>query len=323
MKIIITGVAGFMGSNLAQKLLSEGHSVTGIDNLSYGNMQNIAAIIQHKDFKFIEEDVQNEKVLAGLKGDVLVHLASQKIPRYTNALRTLTENSKMLSNVIRKCSADKIKLVFASTSDVYGKNPNIPYNEGSDLVMGPTVVKRWAYAVSKIYSEQTIIANSEEHGLEYTIMRFFGSYGPNQNTTWWGGPQSVFIQNIMEGKTMEIHGDGLQTRTFTYIEDTVQGIVKCILDPNSKNEIFNIASEATEEVTIVELANIIWKLMKGENTKPDITFIPYATFGNYEDVRRRVPDITKIKEKLNYKPSYTLNEGLKRTIEWQKAQFKA
>jgi len=159
--------------------------------------------------------------------------------------------------------------------------------------------------------------------LPYTIMRFFGSYGPNQNTTWWGGPQAVFIQNILEGKTLEIHGDGLQTRTFTYIDDTIQGIIKCIFEPAAHNEIFNIASEPTEEVTIKDLAFLIWKLIKGNQTEPDIKLIPYQTFGNYEDVRRRVPSIEKIKDMLNFKPNYRLEEGLLKTIAWQTQLFKA
>jgi UDP-glucose 4-epimerase len=316
-KVIITGAAGFVGSNLIGKLLEENNQVIGIDNFSYGCKRNIEPFLSHKNFQFIEADLVNPGVLTNLKGDVLVHLASQKIPRYTNALRTLDENSILLKNVIKKCLDDKVKLVFASTSDVYGKNTNIPFTESSDLVMGPPQVKRWAYAISKIYGEQLIIANNQESGLEYCIMRFFGSYGPNQNTTWWGGPQSVFIQNILEGTNIELHGDGLQTRTFTYVDDTVQGIIKCMFHPNSKNELFNIANEPTEEVSIKDLAFLIWDLMKGSKEKPAITMIPYSNFGGYEDVRRRVPSIVKIKEQLGFVPETSLKEGLIKAIKWQ------
>ena len=210
---------------------------------------------------------------------------------------------------------------LASTSDVYGKNPDIPYHEESNLVLGPTPVKRWAYAVSKIYSEHQIIANNAEHGLKYTTMRFFGSYGPNQNITWWGGPQSVFIQNLLEGKPIELHGDGLQTRTFTYIEDTVQGVIKCIFEENALNDIFNIANHPDEEVTIKDLAYLIVELMGKKGDDQDIRLIPYETFGKYEDVRRRVPDITKIKTKLGFEPKFPLREGLTRAIEWQRNLF--
>jgi UDP-glucose 4-epimerase len=227
----------------------------------------------------------------------------------------------MLRNVIHKCLQDKSKIVFSSTSDVYGKNPEVPFNEDSNLVLGPTTVKRWAYASSKLIGEQLIIANHDEFDMQYTIMRFFGSYGPNQNTTWWGGPQAVFIQNILEGKSIEIHGDGLQTRTFTYVEDTVQGILKCMYEEAAGNNIFNVASEPDEEVCIRDLGYKIWYLMNKPESVPDIGFIPYSNFGKYEDVMRRVPDISKIKTLLGYKPVFKLEEGLKITIKWQKDLF--
>lgn len=321
MNITITGVAGFIGSNLASKLVGMGHKVIGIDNLSYGYVRNIDTIKNNPKFTFILGDIANPLLLKDVRSEVIIHLASQKIPRYTSSLRTLEENYLMLRNVIHKCLQDKSKIVFSSTSDVYGKNPTIPFNEESDLVLGPTTVKRWAYASSKLIGEQLIMANSDEFNLEYTIMRFFGSYGPNQNTTWWGGPQSVFIQNILEGKSIEIHGDGSQTRTFTFVDDTVQGIIKCIFESKSKNNIFNIASEPKEEITIRDLGYKIWSMMKGGNSIPDIKFIPYSSFGKYEDVLRRVPDINKIKRELGYQPAYSLDEGLRITINWQKGIF--
>ena len=321
MKILITGVAGFIGSNLAKKILEGSDKVIGIDNLSYGTLRNLNNIIKHPHFNFILGDLANPLLLNQTKADIVVHLASQKIPRYTSALRTLEENYLMLRNVIQKCLQDKSKLIFASTSDVYGKNPEIPFNEESDLVLGPTSIKRWAYASSKLIGEQLIIANHDEFNMDYTIMRFFGSYGPNQNVTWWGGPQAVFMQNILEGKPIEIHGDGLQTRTFTYIEDTIQGIMKCIFEKKSQNNIFNIAADPNEEITIKELGHKIWYLMNDKESVPNINFIPYSNFGRYEDVRRRVPDITKIKTELGYRPKYTLDEGLRITIEWQKRNF--
>ena len=318
MKIVISGAAGFIGSNLSWRLLDLGHNVIGIDNLSFGSLRNLEKFVNHKNFSFINKDLRNSDSLNDITGDVLFHFASQKIPRYTNALCTLDDNSAMLRNVVKKCVSDKIKLIYASTSDVYGKNPNVPYTEESDLVLGQTTVKRWAYALSKIYGEQYIIANHDEYNLEYTIVRFFGSYGPNQNLTWWGGPQSVFIANALIKKSMEIHGDGLQTRTFTYIDDTIQGLERCLLNANSKNEIFNIANNPTEEITILDLGKLIWKLVQGENSIPQITFIPYQAFGKYEDVRRRVPDIGKIKSLLSYNPKYSLADGLRSTINWQR-----
>ncbi|MEJ0055045.1 MAG: NAD-dependent epimerase/dehydratase family protein [Bacteroidota bacterium] len=192
--VIVTGAAGFVGSNLSKALLDLGHKVIGIDNLSYGSLRNIQEFTNNKNFTFIQDDLKNPASLAKSKGDFIVHLASQKIPRYTSALITLDENSIMLKNVIKKCTNDKIKLIFASTSDIYGKNPDIPYSELSNILLGPTTVKRWAYAISKIYSEQYIIANNAEFELEYTIMRFFGSYGTNQNLTWLGRTPICFYR---------------------------------------------------------------------------------------------------------------------------------
>ncbi len=317
MKILITGAAGFIGSNLACSLLRRGHTVTGIDNLNYGFLRNVKSIASNPNFTFINGDIANPLILNDVNVDVIVHLASQKIPRYTNALRTLEENYLMLRNVVQKCILDKSKIIFASTSDVYGKNPNIPFHENSDLVMGPTTVKRWAYALSKMYGEQYIIANKDEYNLTYTITRFFGSYGPHQNLTWWGGPQSVFIEKAFKQEPIDIHGDGSQTRTFTYVEDTVNALVLCVENKNSDNEIFNTGGKSGE-ISIKDLAIQIWKLVNGEDSVPKLNFIPYSTFGNYEDVMRRVPDISKICSLLNFVPQWDLKSGLQETIKWQK-----
>jgi UDP-glucose 4-epimerase len=318
MKILITGAAGFVGSNLSKCLLERGHEVIGMDNLNYGFLRNVEVIRNHPKFQFIVGDIANPLILKDVRADIIIHLASQKIPRYTNALRTLEENYLMLRNVVHKCILDKSKILFASTSDVYGKNPNIPFAETSDLVMGPTTVKRWAYALSKMYGEQYIIANHDEYGLPYTITRFFGSYGPNQNLTWWGGPQSVFIEKAYKNETIDIHGDGTQTRTFTYVDDTVNALVACIESNKSDNEIFNTGPKSDTEISIKDLAILIWRLINGPDSEPKLNFIPYSTFGNYEDVMRRVPDISKITNTLGFKPIWNLEDGLIRTIEWQK-----
>jgi len=317
-KVLITGGAGFIGSNLTKRLLKEKNiQVTGIDNMSYGEKRNVEDI-QNENYRFIQGDITNPFATASEKYDVIVHLASQKIPRYTNAYRTLEENSLMLKNLVNKCLQDDSKLVFASTSDVYGKNPNVPFSEESDLVLGPTTVKRWAYALSKMYGEHYLIANKEEHGLKFSITRFFGSYGQGQNLTWWGGPQSVFIEKALKNEVIEIHGTGLQTRTFTYIKDTVEGLTHLVLNERSTNEIYNIAGNPNEEITIIDLANLIWKLVNGPESTPKLKLISYATFGKYEDVMRRVPNISKLKDHFNFEPQHPLEQGLTETIAWQR-----
>lgn len=318
MKIIITGVAGFIGSNLVKRLLELDHEVIGVDNMSYGESRNIKPFFINSKFSFINGDICNPNMLNGIKADIIVHLASQKIPRYSSALRTIDENYMMLKNIIDKCLRDNSKIVFASTSDVYGKNPIIPFHEESDLLLGPTTVKRWAYALSKMNGEHYIKACNEEFGLKYSIARFFGSYGPNHNLTWWGGPQSGFITKAIANEEIEIHGDGLQTRTFTFIYDTVEGLVNLILDDKANNEIFNIGTEEKAEISILGLARLVWELVNGKDDEPKLNFIPYSTFGKYEDVMRRVPDISKMKKTFDYIPKWELREGLLKTIEWQK-----
>ena len=317
MKFIVVGAAGFIGSNLCEKLLKLKYKVVGVDSLEYGNIKNIAKFKNHNSFEFHHKDITKSDILSDVKGDILVHLASQKIPRYDNSFRTLNENDIMTNIVIKKCIKEKIKLVFASTSDVYGKNTNLPFNEDSNLVLGPTNIKRWAYATSKIFSEHKIIANHEANKLDYTIVRFFGSYGENQNLSWWGGPQSVFIKKAINNEAIEIHGDGCQTRTLTYVQDTINALIMCCVSEKAKNEIFNIAGLPSEEVKIIELAEIIWKIVRRED-KPKLKFIPYSSFGKYEDVKRRVPSIEKITKMLDFKPKFSLKEGLTKTVQWQR-----
>lgn len=315
--VFITGAAGFIGSNLALALIDKGYQVIGFDNLSQGNMRNLAAINNHKNFRFIKGDVLNNADLLSVNEqiDAIYHLAAFKIPRYTDALDTLRVNAFGTDNVAQFAVAKNAHLIAASTSDVYGKNTAIPFNEECDSVIGAPTVKRWAYAISKMFDEQLLFAYHERHSIDVTLVRFFGGYGPHQHLSWWGGPQSVFIDAAISQKPIEIHGDGLQTRTFTYISDHVAGLVKMLETENSKNQLFNLGS--FEEISILDLAKKIWFLVNGSSDAL-INFIPYESFGKYEDVRRRLPDISKSRQLLSYEPLVSLDEGLKKTIEWQR-----
>ena len=315
-KILVTGAAGFIGSNLCERLLSLGHTVCAVDNLSQSTLRNVKEFLGHPHFEFFQEDVRNVTAIESLARDatILVHLAAFKIPRYGDAYDTLTINVHGTESVLKAAVKHKAKVVLASTSDVYGKNPHLPFAETHDLYMGESNVKRWAYAVSKILDEHYCLAYQQEYGIPVTILRFFGGYGPRQNTTWWGGPQSVFIHAALTDQPMEIHGDGLQTRSFTYIDDTIDGIIRALFAEKAAGEIFNLGN--TKEVTILDLARLVWKLAgRGE---PKFKFISYQTFGKYEDVRNRVPDITKARKLLGFEPKTDLEEGLLRTIAWQK-----
>jgi UDP-glucose 4-epimerase len=316
-KILITGVAGFIGSNLAHALLDRGYTVAGLDNMSQGSPLNMAAFANHPLFQFYQTDIRDEKsIIEAAEGcQTIVHLAAYKIPRYSDALDTLLINSLGSENVIKTAIATGARLLAASTSDVYGKNPQVPFSESSDSVIGSPDVKRWAYAISKMFEEQLLFAYHERHGLEFNIFRFFGGYGPNQNLTWWGGPQSVFINNALDDEEIPIHGTGEQTRSFTYISDHVSGIIATIEHPEFSNMVFNLGN--TYEITISDLATLIWRLVRGESSTPKIRFIPYESFGKYEDVQRRIPDIQRAREMLSFEPLVDLEEGLHRTIRWQ------
>jgi UDP-glucose 4-epimerase len=315
-KIIVTGAAGFIGSNLSKVLLKQNYEVGGIDNLSQSTTANIEEILDHPQFHFVVEDVRNvEEIQEIARGaSKIIHLAAYKIPRYGNALDTLTINIHGTRSVLAVASKEKTHVVFASTSDVYGKNPYLPFSEQHDHYLGETNIRRWAYASSKLLDEHYCFAYQQEQDVPITILRFFGGYGPGQNRTWWGGPQSVFIDAAIHDKPMEIHGDGMQTRSFTYIEDTVDGIIRATFNPRAIGEVFNIGN--TVEITILDLAHLVWKL--AGSGEPKIHFKSYQAFGKYDDVRNRVPDILKARTILGFEAKTNLEEGLKRTIEWQR-----
>jgi len=322
-KIVITGAAGFIGSHLCDALLDRGYSVEAIDNLSMGRMENIQHNLHHPRFSFHQEDVRNLDGLRALCGgaDAIVHLAAYKIPRYGNSLDTLSINEAGGHHVLEVAKDLKCKVVMASTSDVYGKNPHLPFREDSDLIIGPSDVRRWSYAVSKLFDEHLCFAYQDKYGLPVVVLRFFGSYGPRQHLSWWGGPQSVFIIQILRNEEVEIHGDGLQTRSFTYIGDTVNGIVAAIERDEANGEIINLGS--THEISILELAHLVQRLM-GNPEPPRIKFVPYSSFtgGKYEDVMRRIPDISKAHRLLGFEAKVGLEEGFHRTIAWYREIMK-
>ncbi|MBI4385153.1 MAG: NAD-dependent epimerase/dehydratase family protein [Nitrospinae bacterium] len=317
-KILITGVAGFVGSNLCKKLLSERYQVIGLDNLSQGSLRNMEPFKNNPSFEFVEGDVRDEALVTRLveRADVVAHLAAFKIPRYGNAMDTLKINTRGTRNIFNAGSRYRRKIVFTSTSDVYGKNPDLPFSEESDLLLGETSIKRWSYAVSKLYDEHLAYAHLEERQTPIAIIRYFGGYGPNQNLTWWGGPQSVFIEKAIKNEPLTIHGDGNQRRSFTYVDDMVNGTFLVIDKDGSAGEIWNIGND--REITIKALGKMIWNLVRPD-TEPKMELISYKSFsGHYEDVMRRIPDLAKSKQRLGFNPVVPLEQGLPITIQWQK-----
>ncbi len=319
-KVLVTGVAGFLGSNLLTELLEKGHSVVGIDNLSMGRMSNIDAHLENEAFTFLQRDAMEKETFADLPDDIdlAIHLAAFKIPRYGKALDTLQVNYHCSDNVLDFSRTRKIKCVLASTSDVYGKNPELPFSEENSMcVIGSSLSPRWAYAVSKLFDEHLALAYQDAYDFPVVLLRFFGSYGPNQPLSWWGGPPPVFIDCTLSGKVIPVHGDGLQTRSFTFASDTVAGIYEASMRDEANGQIFNLGS--TEEVTILELARRI-HAVSGVGGEPNIEMIPYESFTGkkYEDVMRRVPDTTLAERVLGFKAKVSLDDGLRKTIEWQR-----
>jgi UDP-glucose 4-epimerase len=318
-KVGVTGAAGFIGSHLCSRLLAEGVEIVAVDDLSMGSLANLGGSLNDPRLTFEQIDCTRRRELrAAFDGcDAIVHLAAQKIPRYGGALKTLESNVagvKAASSVALALDAD---LVVASTSDVYG-NAVPPFREDGNLTLGPPTTRRWAYAVSKLFDEHVCLALAEERGLKVTILRLFGSYGPRNHPSWWGGPQAAFIERLLDGEMIDIHGDGLQIRTFTYVEDTVDGFVRALRTPEARGEVINVGG--TTPTTILGLAEEIHRLM---GLKPPMraTFVPYEALpGKYQDVRTRIPDNTKARELLGFEATVALSDGLERTLEWHRSR---
>ncbi|MCM2254064.1 MAG: NAD-dependent epimerase/dehydratase family protein [Vicinamibacteria bacterium] len=316
MKIAITGAAGFVGSNLVRRLAARGDELALLDDLSHGSLDNLEGLDLARH-RFVEGNIlvpaDLDTAFAG--AEVVIHLAAGKIPRYGDALDTLVTNGEGGLEVLRAAVRNGVRrVVLASTSDCYGRNPDVPFSEESVSVIGSPHVRRWSYAISKMFEEQALFAFRERHGLEGVALRLFGGYGPRQNVTWWGGPQSVFIGQALRGEELEVHGTGAQTRSFTYVDDMVEGFVRAVDTKDADGRMLNLGN--SREITILDLARLVWRLVRDD--EPRVRLVPLATFGRYEDVQRRIPEQTLCEQVLGFRPAVPLEEGLPRTIEWQR-----
>lgn len=312
-RVLVTGACGLIGSHLSASLCRDGVSVVGLDDLSFGTLESVADL---PGFTLVRGSVLDEAAVARAADgcDAVVHLAARKIPRYGDRLETLRVNSLGAQNVLAEAVRRRARTLIASTSDVYGMNDEVPFSEDSFSVIGPPTVPRWSYALSKLYNEQLALAHAQESGLRVTILRFFGTYGPRHHLSWRAGPQSVFISAALRGEPLTVHGDGLQTRCFIYIDDLIESVRRLLACDAAAGEVVNVGT--TEETTILAMAELVWRLVRGG--PPRIEMVPYAQFGRYQDVRRRVPDIGKLAALTGFTPSISLEEGLRRTIAWQR-----
>jgi UDP-glucose 4-epimerase len=314
MRVLITGGAGFIGSHLADALLEASHEVFAIDNLSTGSMENIDHLKNHPRFHYTIESITNEPVLAELvdRCDVIFHLAAAVGVKLIveQPVYTIEANVHGTEVVLKHANKKKKLVIIASSSEVYGKSTKFPFQEDADLVLGPTPKHRWAYACSKAIDEFLALAYWKERKLPVIVVRFFNTVGPRQ-TGQYGMVIPTFVRQALAGRPMTVYGDGSQSRSFTYVGDVVAALIALMNEPRAVGQVFNIGN--TEEVTIRALAQTI-KQMTGSQS--DVVTIPYdeAYEAGFEDMPRRVPDITKIQQLVGYKPTVSLDGILTKVI---------
>jgi UDP-glucose 4-epimerase len=311
----ITGGAGFIGSHLAEALLATGHQVTVLDNLSTGAMENIEHLKDRQGFRYVIDSVTNEPVLAELidGADVVFHLAAAVgVKLIVEApVHTIETNVHGTEVVLKHANKKKKLVVIASTSEVYGKSTAVPFREDTDLVMGPTTKHRWAYACSKAIDEFLALAYWKERKLPVIIVRFFNTVGPRQ-TGRYGMVIPNFVRQGLAGQPITVHGDGTQTRSFCYVGDVVDALLRLVAEPRAVGEVFNVGN--TQEISILALAEKVRDLTGGRS---EIVTIPYdqAYEAGFEDMPRRVPDLAKISHLVGYAPEVGLDEILERVVD--------
>jgi UDP-glucose 4-epimerase len=322
MRVLITGGVGFIGSHLAERLLEIGDKVSVIDNLSTGSKENIESIIAHPDFEFIEGDMRDNKLLEPLivKSDVIFHLAAAVGVKLIaeNPVHTIETNIGGTELVLDIANKFGKKILIASSSEVYGKNETVPFNEDDDIVLGSTTMSRWAYACSKAIDEFLGIAFYQQYGLGVVIGRFFNTIGPRQ-TGQYGMVVPRFIRKALNNETIQIFGTGKQTRCFCYVKDLVEAIINLMNFEQTAGKVYNIGS--SEEISIENLAD---KIIKMTGSKSEKQFISYeVAYGiPIEDMMRRVPGLDRIKKTIGWESKTSLDETLEIIIETEKLKAK-
>src|SRR3954469_9983923 len=315
MRALITGGAGFIGSHLAEALLDAGHQVLILDNLSTGSMENISHLKGRAGFEYFIDSVENEGLLAELidRSEVVFHFAAAGGVKLIveQPVYTIETNVHGTEVVLKHANKKKKLVVIASTSEVYGKSEAVPFREDSDLVMGPTPKHRWAYACSKAIDEFLALAYWKERKLPVIIVRFFNTVGPRQSGQY-GMVIPNFVRQALAGEPITVFGDGKQSRAFTHVADVVDALLKLVKEPSAIGQVINIGT--MQEVTIEKLAERVRELA---NSTSSIKLVPYdeAYESGFEDMPRRVPDLTKAEKMIGYKPRHTLDDILTQVID--------
>jgi len=318
MRYLLTGGAGFIGSHLSEALLDRGDEACVIDDLSTGGMENIQYLKGRKGFRYVLDTVMNRSVMAEVvdEADIVLHLAAAVGVRLIveSPVRTIETNIKGTEIVLEFAAKKKKPVVIFSTSEVYGKSNGAKFMETGDLILGPTFKGRWSYAASKIIDEFLALAYFKEKNLPVIVIRLFNTVGPRQ-TGRYGMVVPRFVQQALSGGEITVYGDGKQTRTFTHVNDAVRAILKLVEHPGAIGEIFNIGGK--EEVSIESLAQLVKEVLQSSSP---IVYIPYneAYEEGFEDMPKRVPDITKIGNLIGYEPKYGLRDIILDVAEYQR-----
>ena len=318
MKILITGGAGFIGSYLSEACLERGGEVYVVDDLSTGSLSNIQHLVSDSRFHFVNDTILNREAMLELVGicDIVVHLAAAVGVKLIidEPLKSIHTNIAGTETVLELANKFRKKILLASSSEIYGSNSRVPLSETDMRIYGPTQILRWSYAATKAMDEFMALAYFRTRRLPVIITRFFNTVGPRQ-TGRYGMVIPRFVSQALKNDPITVFGDGTQTRTFTYVEDVVRGIVGLIEEPRAVGEIFNIGGE--EEISMNDLAA---RILGITHSSSQILHIPYneAYQEGFEDMQRRVPDISKIKDLIGYKNTRSLDDILTKVMEYEK-----
>jgi len=312
LRFLITGGAGFIGSHLAERLLQRGDAVVLLDNLSTGSMENIRHLKSSERLSYHLDNIENRQLLAELvdDADVIVHLAAAVGVKLIveSPVRTIETNVNGTQLVLETACKKRKLVLTASTSEVYGKNINVPFHEDADLVLGPTTKGRWSYAASKALDEFLALSYWKEKKLPVIVVRLFNTVGPRQ-TGRYGMVLPNFVKAALDGKPISVYGNGQQSRCFCDVRDTVEALVRLIDTPRSIGEVVNVGN--TEEISIEALAH---RVKERTRSASPIEFIPYdqAYEPGFEDMMRRVPSVDKLQAITGFRPQTPLNEIIDR-----------
>jgi UDP-glucose 4-epimerase len=320
MRVLVTGGAGYIGSHLVDRLVALDHEVTVLDDLSTGNPANLAQ--NGKRTRFVENSILNDRLVDKLvrRAETVFHLAAgvgvgNIVKDPLSALRT---NTRGAENVIEACVKHDRRLLLASTSEIYGKTSKMPMSEDDDRLLGSTTIPRWGYSTAKAIDEHLALAYAQ-HGLRMSVVRYFNSFGPRLDPRGYGSVVANLLRQALANEPLTVHGDGSQTRCFTYVDDTVEGTLKAGLDSRAEGKIFNIGND--QETTINDLAALIIEMTGSHST---ITRVSYEErYGKgFEDTKRRVPDVRRAEEVLGFRAAVGLRDGLERTLRWWRQTHK-